>query len=479
MTEMTENQYREQRILNMNKLKELGFKPFGDAFKRTENLKQLKTQFREGLNVSAAGRIVALRHMGKSMFAHIADGTEKFQIYAQVNMLPENLFEGLKYLDIGDHIGVHGSLFVTRTGEPTVKVEKWTLLSKALLPLPEKWHGLKDVEARYRQRYLDLIANPQVRDVFNKRIQIISEIRSFLAQRGFQEVETPMMQPQAGGATAKPFVTKYNALNCDMYMRIAPELYLKRLLVGGFDKVFEINRNFRNEGLSRTHNPEFTMLEIYEAYGDVNSMKELIQSLIINAAEKVCGTLKVGKEGNMVDLTPPWREATYKELVLEKMGADWYDLPKEEARKRLESMGVTSDPSWDMLMITHEAYEKIVEKSLKAPTFVRRIPAQMIPLAKRCEDDPTVIDVFELVIDGKEVAPAYSELNDPVQQRKSFMEQVQEDAEKIDEEFITALEHGMPPAGGMGVGIDRLVMILTGEEAIRDVILFPQLKHKE
>jgi len=475
----TSNEYREQRVANMNALKEMGYEPFGHAFARTARLAEIRAAFEEEKPVSAAGRLTTIRDMGKSIFADINDGSDRFQIYVQKKALGEDAFKAFKLLDIGDHIGVEGEQFITRTGEPTIKVASWALLSKALLPLPEKFHGLKDVESRYRQRYLDLISNPDSRELFNKRIATLREIRRFLVERGFYEVETPMMQPQAGGAAARPFVTHYTALNTEMFLRIAPELYLKRLLVGGFDKVFELNRNFRNEGLDRTHNPEFTMLEIYEAYSDVNGMRELIQSMILDVAESVYGTLKVGSEALPIDLTPPWREATYRELILERMGEDWYDLSLDDARARAEAEGLDLDPAWDMLLVTHEVYEKLIEKTLQQPTFVTRLPAQLIPLAKACPDDPSVVDVFELVIAGQEVAPAYTEMNDPIEQRARLNDQAGEDAEKIDEEFLTALEHGMPPAGGMGVGIDRLVMILSGVDAIRDVILFPQLKPRD
>jgi len=475
----TSNEYREQRVANMNALKEMGYEPFGHAFARTARLAEIRAAFEEEKPVSAAGRLTTIRDMGKSIFADINDGSDRFQIYVQKKALGEDAFKAFKLLDIGDHIGVEGEQFITRTGEPTIKVASWALLSKALLPLPEKFHGLKDVESRYRQRYLDLISNPDSRELFNKRIATLREIRRFLVERGFYEVETPMMQPQAGGAAARPFVTHYTALNTEMFLRIAPELYLKRLLVGGFDKVFELNRNFRNEGLDRTHNPEFTMLEIYEAYSDVNGMRELIQSMILDVAESVYGTLKVGSEALPIDLTPPWREATYRELILARMGEDWYDLSLDDARARAEAEGLDLDPAWDMLLVTHEVYEKLIEKTLQQPTFVTRLPAQLIPLAKACPDDPSVVDVFELVIAGQEVAPAYTEMNDPIEQRARLNDQAGEDAEKIDEEFLTALEHGMPPAGGMGVGIDRLVMILSGVDAIRDVILFPQLKPRD
>jgi len=473
------NEYREQRLANLAALHEMGYPPYGSAFKRTGSLSELREAFEEGRAVTAAARLSTIRDMGKSIFADLRDGTDRFQVYVQKKELGEEAFKAFKLLDLGDQVGVEGELFITRTGEPTIKVSKWTLLSKAILPPPEKFHGLKDVEMRYRQRYLDLVGNPEVRELFNKRSALIREIRHYLAERGFLEVETPMLQAQAGGAAAKPFVTHYGALGSDVYMRIAPELFLKRLLVGGFDKVFELNRNFRNEGLDRTHNPEFTMLEIYEAFSDVNGMRELIQGMIIHVAETVFGTLAVGEGDTAIDLTPPWREATYHDLVREKMGDDWFDLSLEEARAKAEAAGLDIDPEWDMLLVTHEVYEKTIEPALQQPTFVTRLPARLVPLAKACPDDPSLVDVFELVIRGQEVAPAYTEMNDPIEQRKRFTEQAGEDAEKVDQDFLTALEHGMPPAGGMGVGIDRLMMILSGAEAIRDVILFPQLKQKD
>ena len=474
---MTENnEYRQQRLENLEKLKEMGYRPFGRAFKRDGNLAEVKADFVEEKKVKVAARLLTIRKMGKSIFADLSDGVGRFQIYVGRNQIGEEAFAAFKLLDIGDQIGVEGELFVTRMGEQTIKMATWELLSKSLLPLPEKWHGLQDVEARYRQRYLDLISNSEVRDVFNKRIKIISEIRSYLSGLGFYEVETPMIQSEAGGAAAKPFKTHYNALDEDMFLRIAPELYLKRLLVGGFDKVFELNRSFRNEGLDRTHNPEFTMLEIYEAFSDVEGMKEIIQGLIIHVAEKVFGTLQVGEGENAIDFSLPWREATYYDLVKENMGDDWFDLSLDEAKAKADAAGLSVDPAWDMLMVTHEVYEKLVEHTLIQPTFVRRLPKQLIPLAKETEDNPDLVDVFELVIRGQEVAPAYTELNDPLAQRERLQEQAGEDLTKIDDDFLTALEHGMPPAGGMGVGIDRLIMILLGVDAIKDVILFPQLR---
>jgi lysyl-tRNA synthetase class 2 len=479
MTDLEHSEYRQQRLANMRALQEQGYAPFGRAFRRTGRLAEARAGFTEGGAAALAGRVATIRNMGKSIFADLRDGTDRFQVYANDKGMGEAAFQAFKLLDAGDHIGVEGTLFTTRTGERTLKIEKWTLLSKALLPLPEKWHGLRDVDARYRQRYLDLIANQSVRDLFDKRLRAIREIRQYLSDRGFQEVETPMIQQQAGGAAARPFVTHYAALNTQMFLRIAPELYLKRLLVGGFDKVFELNRNFRNEGLSRTHNPEFTMLEVYEAYSNVDGMKALIEGLITHVATTVFGSLKVGESERAVDLTPPWRDVTYRKLIAEKMGDDWFALPMEEARARAAAAGVTADPKWDMLLLTHEIYEKLIEKTLIQPTFVRRFPAELIPLARACEDDAECADVFELVIGGQEVAPAYTELNDPIEQRKRLAEQAGAELEKVDHDFLIALEHGMPPAGGMGVGVDRLIMILAGVEAIRDVILFPQLKPKE
>ncbi len=478
MSDPETNEFRAQRIANMKQLEERGYKPFGCAFERTR-MSEVVAGFAEGQPARIAGRLLQVRNMGKSAFCTMTDGSGRFQIYVQKNGIGDAAYEAFCFLDVGDHIGVEGDLFLTRTGEKTVKVKTWSLLSKALLPLPEKWHGLRDTEQRYRQRYLDLIANPETREVFNRRIAMIREIRACLHDEGFQEVETPMMQSQAGGAAARPFVTHYNALATDMVMRIAPELYLKRLLVGGFDKVFELNRNFRNEGLDRTHNPEFTMLEIYEAYADLRRMKSLIETLITRVAMKVFGSLKAGEGENAIDFTLPWRAAPYRDLVRERMGADWFELPVETARDKARVAGLDVPPDWDHLLVTHEVYEKLIEKSLLQPTFVTRLPAALVPLAKPCEDDPTLVDVFELVIRGQEVAPAYTEMNDPLRQREAFSRQAGQDVQKIDEDFLTALEHGMPPAGGMGVGIDRLAMILNGVDAIRDVVLFPQLRPRK
>ena len=475
-----EIEFRNQRLAHLETLKAAGHRPYGRAFERTGSLAEVRAAFAEGLAVRVAGRVVAVREMGKSVFAHLQDGTDKFQVYVQKNALGDESFAAFKAVDLGDFIGLEGELFTTRTGEQSVKVLKWELLSKALHPLPEKWHGLSDVEVRYRQRYLDLIANPEVRKVFNARSRILSFIRRFLEARGYFEVETPVLQAMAGGAIANPFKTFYNALGQSMYLRIAPELYLKRLLVGGYDKVFELGKNYRNEGLDRSHNPEFTALEIYEAYGDVKTMMTLVEELVSGAAQEVCGTMLVGKEGQeKINLAPPWRVATYRDLVLEKAGADWFEKSVAAAREWARAQELDIPNEMTHAQITHEVYDKLVEKTLLQPTFVTRLPAELVPLAKRCEDDPAVVDVFELVVRGRELCPGYTELNDPLDQRARLEEQAAGDAAKIDEDFLRALEHGMPPAGGMGIGIDRLVMVLTGEESVRDVMLFPQMKNRE
>lgn len=472
-----EKEFRQQRLANLATLQAAGHTPYGRAFARTGTLAEIRAAFAEGRPVQAAGRVVAVREMGKSTFAHLQDGTDKFQIYLQKNALGEEPFTAFKAIDLGDFIGVSGELFTTRTGEQSLKVAQWELLAKSLHPLPEKWHGLQDTEVRYRQRYLDLIANPEVRRVFNARSRILSFIRRFLEARGYFEVETPVLQTLAGGAIATPFKTFYNALGQPMYMRIAPELYLKRLLVGGYDKVFELGKNYRNEGLDRSHNPEFTALEVYEAYGDVRTMMKLVEELVSGAAQEVCGTMVVGPaDGEKIDLTPPWRVVAYHDLVREHAGADWFERTVESARDWARARELDIPATMTHAEITHEVYDKLIEKKLMQPTFVTRLPAELVPLAKRCPDNPALVDVFELVVRGRELCPGYTELNDPLDQRARLAEQAGGDAGKLDEDFLRALEYGMPPAGGMGIGIDRLVMVLTGEESVRDVMLFPQMK---
>ena len=474
--ELSVNEYRQQRIENMEKLSEAGYPAFGEAFERTDRLDRLHEQFDLGKPVAACGRIVGMRKMGKLAFAHLNDGSARFQLMVQRDVIGEEAFKAFKLLDLGDCIGVKGDFFLTKTEEHTVAVKSWELLSKSLLPLPEKFHGLSDVETRYRQRSLDLISNPDVMDLFKKRSQVMREIRSYLDQRDFLEVETPMLQQLAGGAAAKPFEAHYNALNIDVFMRIAPEVYLKRLIVGGMDRVYELNRNFRNEGIDRTHNPEFTCLEIYQAYGDMRSMQTLIQGLFLHIAETVFEKTEFEWMGNIIQLQLPWREVTYHDLIREHLGVDWFELDETSMRAIAEKREVGLENSMSAKEITHEIYDKTIEGTLIQPTFVTRLPSELVPLANTCADDPELVDVFELIIGGKEIAPAYSELNNPLEQRKRFEEQAEGDESAIDNDFLMALEIGMPPTGGMGIGIDRLMMLLTSSDAIRDVILFPQLK---
>jgi lysyl-tRNA synthetase class 2 len=549
----------------------------------------------EGTRVKLAGRITAHRDMGKSQFLDLKDVSGRIQLYAQKQALGDDQFEIFRHLDLADFIGVEGTLFVTRAGEPSLKVEKFTILGKALRPPPAKWEGLADTEIRYRQRYLDLIANDDVKNVFLKRSAIVREIRAFFHERGYVEVETPVMQAIPGGAAAQPFITKHNALGCDFYLRIALELYHKRLLVGGVDRLFEIGKNFRNEGLSRRHNPEFTMLEAYQAYGDYETMMEVVETLvcrlavivnrdkptaekylivhersqevaqqILNAsvslmipqsqrpvdpqnpsasldefgsamkqnpaaeeleqlgvlrrncvgsvtapeAVRICKNAQAKLSANdsgswqscarelttvigelerlstpkVINLAPPWRRVAYKDLIREVAGADWFELTTEEKVKRahdeLPLDGELADAYENDFEITNAVFEKLVEPSLIDPHFVTHVPKELVPLAKLSPDDPTTVEVFECCINGQEISPGYTEQNDPIAQRDVLEHQAGGEQQKLDEDFLVALEHGMPPAGGIGIGIDRLCMMLLGQESIRDVILFPQLKPK-
>ncbi len=478
------NSLIEQRKAKLAALRARGIDPFRNKFTPRETCQQAHANYAEGREVSVAGRVTAHRAMGKSMFIDVRDQTSRLQVYAQKNVLGDAAFEVFRHLDLGDFIGATGTLFTTKTGEISVRLTSFVILAKALRPPPEKWHGLADTEIRYRQRYLDLMANPEVKDIFLKRSQIIGEIRRFLTERGFVEVETPMMQAIPGGAAAKPFVTHHHALGCDFYLRIALELYLKRLLVGGLDRVFEIGRNFRNEGLSRKHNPEFTMLEAYQAYGDYETMMELVQSMICQVAQKVLGTLRIehkdseGKVIRTIDLTPPWRRITYKEILRERAGADWFEASPQQRRERAIKLGAEIAKEYEDFEVTQAVFEKLIEPTLINPTFVTHAPKELIPLAKLSPEDPATVEVFECCINGQEIAPAYSEQNDPIAQRERLEHQAGGEQQKLDEDFLVALEHGMPPAGGMGMGIDRLCMMLLGQESIRDVILFPQLKPK-
>ena len=478
------NSLVEQRKAKLSALRAKGIDPFKNKFTPTEKCAAARANYAEGRAVSIAGRITAHRDMGKSMFIDVRDQTGRLQVYAQKNVLGDEAFDAFRHLDLGDFIGATGTLFITKTGEISVRLTSFVILAKALRPPPEKWHGLADTEIRYRQRYLDLVANPDVKEVFLKRSRIIREIRNFLNDRGFVEVETPMMQAIPGGAAAQPFVTHHNALGCNFYLRIALELYLKRLLVGGVDKVFEIGRNFRNEGLSRKHNPEFTMLEAYEAYGDYESMMELVQSMVCHVAQTVLGNLVVehkdseGKVTKTIDLTPPWRRIKYKDIVRERAGADWFELTPQERRERAVKLGAEIGKEYVDFEVTQAVFEKLIEPTLINPTFVTHAPKELIPLAKLSPEDPSTVEVFECCINGQEIAPAYTEQNDPIEQRERLEHQAGGEQQKLDEDFLVALEHGMPPAGGMGLGIDRLCMMLLGQESIRDVILFPQLKPK-
>ncbi len=457
-------------------LREQGVDPFGGRFSTTGTVTEIRARFADGNAERIAGRLTAHRDMGKSHFLDVSDFGARMQIFVHAKEIGPEAFAAFQLLDLGDIVGVEGECFTTKTGEATLRVKQLTVLSKALRPMPDKWHGLAGVEARHRQRYLDLIANPEARALFQKRIAIVREIRRFLEARGFDEVETPMMQTVAGGAAAQPFQTHHNALGLELFLRIAPELYLKRLLVGGFEKVFELNRNFRNEGISRRHNPEFTMLEAYWAYADFEMMAELVEELVCHLAEKVCGGLRIEHPGRTIDLARPWRRAPYRELVREAAGADWFELTSDQRREKCAALGVEISPQMADYEVTQHVFEKLVEEKTFDPLFVTHCPKELVPLARQNRADDSVVDVYELIINGQEISPGYSELNDPIVQRERLEQQAGEETQSIDEDFLTALEHGMPPAGGIGIGIDRLVMMLTGAESIREVILFPLLK---
>jgi lysyl-tRNA synthetase, class II len=496
----------QQRQEKVRKVRELGMDPYGGSFEGVESACAVKARFQDnvtGQQARCAGRIVLLRDIGKLMFLTIRDSSGDIQVGLSKSHIADQ-WELAKLLELGDIIGVEGELGRTKTGEITVWTKMLRVLSKSLLQPPEKWHGLADVDMRYRQRYVDLWANPESMSLFRKRIAIVEAMRMFLRDRGFLEVETPMMQAVAGGAAARPFTTHHNALDMSLFLRIAPELYLKRLLVGGMERVFEINRNFRNEGLSPRHNPEFTMLEAYQAYGSWETMAELVESMICHVALTVFGTLKLehkdpdGAVRKTIDLegdtTKPagnrWRRARMTDLVEERTGWKFDKTPLQDACPAVMAQLVGKGGAGDASQGTYgkklasysppeqlvEVYEKLIEPTLMDPCFVTHLPSVAIPLARENREDPYFADVYELAINGQEISPGYSELNDPLVQEKHFRHQVGEDQQKMDEDFITALKYGMPPAGGMGLGVDRLVMMLTGAESIRDVILFPLLK---
>ena len=616
------NSLIEQRKAKLAALRAKGIDPFQNKFTPTETCAEARGNYVEGREVAVAGRITAHRDMGKSMFIDVRDQSGRIQVYAQKNTLGDDLFHTFTHLDLGDFIGVTGTLFRTKTNEPSIKLEAFTILAKALRPPPAKWHGLEDTEIRYRQRYLDLIANPDVKDVMLKRSAIIHEIRNFFHGRGYVEVETPAMQAIPGGAAAQPFKTFHNALGCEFYLRIALELYHKRLLVGGIDKLFEIGKNFRNEGLSPRHNPEFTMLEAYCAFGDYATMMETVETLITTVAQKVLGKLVVHRprkgfintqlhaagvlletiftadecsvyeaciseieeckklvsasneteqaasravaalqnfvsvfekeksdeaakmlailedearsifekhknspnseknqelyssamadlaaqhgpevsarrianqsaglngivkrlipcmERQEINLSSPWKLVKYNDLIKEKAGADWFTISAAERRQRAHDMGAEIGKEFEDFEVTNAVFSKFIEPTLIQPTFVTHLPKELVPLAKLSPDDPTTVEVFECCINGQEISPGYTEQNDPIAQRTTLEHQAGGEQQKLDEDFLVALEHGMPPAGGIGIGIDRLCMMLLGQESIRDVILFPQLKPK-
>ncbi|MCS7280340.1 MAG: lysine--tRNA ligase [Desulfobacterota bacterium] len=478
----------EVRKRKMEELKALGIKPYpqtrflsstSEEVKRLYGEKNEEELEKEMPIVRLAGRIISFRDFGKSVFFHIQDRKGKIQVYVRKDVLQFPSYEAFKKLDIGDIVGVEGSVFKTKTKELTVLAKTVTLLAKSLRPLPEKWHGLKDVEERYRKRYLDLIVNEKVREIFVKRSKITNFIRTYLTERDFLEVETPMMHLIPGGAEAKPFVTHHNALNLDLYLRIAPELHLKRLVVGGFERVFEINRNFRNEGISVKHNPEFTMLEFYQAYATYEDLMVLLEELIFNLVTELTGTTTLSFKGHTIDFRPPWKKYTINEALKLLGGIDVENLNTYEALQAIaKDLGIHDLKDASRGKILTKLFEVVCEDKLIDPTFITHYPVDVSPLAKRSEENPDVVERFELYIGGMEIANGFNELNDPFDQRDRFLKQAQKKGEEypIDEDYIVALEHGMPPTAGCGVGIDRLVMILTDSPSIREVILFPLLK---
>jgi len=473
------NDIIQQRIDKLRSFKEAGFDPYGKKFDKTSSIKELLSFFKENEKVALAGRLMAKRKHGKVCFADLRDQEARLQLYVRKDdPLTETDFELFNKLDIGDIVGVEGETFKTHTGEPTLKVARFTLLSKSLRPLPEKWHGLKDIQIRYRQRYIDLIASPEVREIFIARSKIISAIRDFLNKKGFLEVETPMMHTIPGGAAGRPFKTHHNEYAMQLYLRIAPELYLKRLIVGGFEKIYEINRSFRNEGVSTRHNPEFTMLELYAAYCDYEDMMKMTEDIFVHVAQAVLGKLEIEYQGQKINLTPPWPRRSFARAVKENFGIE----PQDEARVMIEKLKKKGRPVEDRL--TRSQIVKLVEEILTQdaptqPVFFTEYFSVLCPLAKNKKEDPLISDRFELYVAGMEVANAYSELNDPIEQKLRLQEEIKDDVADgrcLDEDFVEALEYGMPPTGGLGIGIDRLCMLLLDQASIRDVILFPLLR---
>ena len=486
------NDQRTQRIQKLETLRAMGIQPYGRRFDVTHDIKPLVVSHgskttedldQHTIKCCIAGRLIALRRFGKAAFASLQDRTHHVQVYLKQDVLGDDSFRLSQELDIGDWVGVAGRLFRTKTDELTVEVHKLTLLTKGLRPLPEKWHGLTDIETRYRQRYLDFIANPDRHRIFETRSRVITGLRNYFTEHGFLEVETPMMHPIPGGATARPFETHHHALNADLYLRIAPELYLKRLIIGGFRRVFEMNRNFRNEGLSTIHNPEFTMLEFYQAYADYQDLMALTEEVLGKLAQDICGTTMFEYQGQMIDLTPPWRRLPYFEAIQAYNQFDRTVVEnREAAQAAAERLGLAIAKDATLVSIVNTIFEATVESNLIQPTFITDYPTELSPLARRKDTDPTLTDRFELFIASRELANGFSELNDPIDQRQRFAAQVaqreagDDEARHLDQDFIRALEYGMPPTAGEGIGIDRLVMLLTNQASIRDVILFPQLR---
>lgn len=472
------------RRRKVEKMRALGLQPYGMYFTTDGSIASIRARFVEGHSTRMAGRITAYRNMGKSQFLDISDITGHMQVLvcSEEIIEPNNL--ELPLLDIGDFIGVIGKYFTTKSKEPTLRAESLKMLSKSVRPLPNKWYGVQHTETKYRQRYLDLISNPNSREIFRQRIQIVHEIRRYLEEMDFLEVETPMMQMLPGGAIAEPFKTYHHTLDMDLFLRIAPELYLKQLLVAGFPRIFELNRSFRNEGISRRHNPEFTMLEAYIAYSDFEQMAVFVEKMICHVAKKVCGSLLIkhtnatGEIVRTIDLTPPWRRARYTDLI-RSVQPNWYALSLDQKRVFCSQMGLGAVAHHqEDFEITQYVFEKCVEEKTVDPLFVTHCPKELVPLAKQNEIDASVVDAYELIINGQEISPGYSELNDPDVQRTRLEQQAGGEIDRLDLNFLTALEYGMPPAGGLGLGVDRLVMLLTGAESIRDVILFPHVKPK-
>ena len=485
--EIDMNQLMQIRRDKLTKLKEEGKNPFEiTKFNRTHTSKQIVENYEEleGKDVTVAGRLMAKRIMGKASFCHIQDGEGKIQSYVSINELGEDSYKHFKEDDIGDIIGITGFVFKTKTGEISIHAKEVTLLSKSLRPLPEKFHGLKDTDLRYRQRYVDLIMNPEVKDTFLKRIEILKEIKNILNEKGYLEVETPILNTIAGGAAARPFITHHNTLDMDMYLRIANELYLKRLIVGGYDKVYEMGRMFRNEGMDIKHNPEFTNIELYSAYEDYNDMMDITEEIISKVALKVLGTTKITYQGTEIDLTPSWKRISMIDSIKEVTGVDFNTIETdEEAKKAAEELHVELDElKLTRGEIINQVFEAKVEETLIQPTFIYDYPVEVSPLTKRKPSDPRLTERFEVFIGAREYGNAYSELNDPIDQYERFKKQVEardagdEEANMMDEDFINALEYGMPPTGGLGIGVDRLVMLLTDSASIRDVLLFPTMK---